>query len=173
MDEQTPDGSGDGAGEGPEPPKFFRNINAWIGGLTGVVIALAGLYSAIERFWPDTPVQSAAEPAVDASANASTGNEADEDATAAALPLSYKAVDATFEKTGGMWVYTRGEEVTRYQEVSRDDGKTVVFDPMRKVYARWPNAGGMVEESANNQASWSDSFDVWVPEADAADAPAG
>lgn len=163
MDEQPPESSG-------EPPKIFRNMNAWIGGITGVVIALAGLYSAIERFWPDAPVQAAAEAPVEAPADASTGNEAVEVATAEPLPLSYKAVDATFEKTGGMWVYTRGEEVTRYQEVSREGGNTVVFDPMRKGYARWPNNGGMVQESANNQASWSDSFDIWVPEADA---PAG
>ena len=151
-------------------PKVFRNINGWIGGITGVVLALAGLYSAIQQFWPDPSVKPAAEVPVDASAGAPTENEAAADAaadsTAEPLPLSYQAVDATFDKTGGMWVYTSGDEVTRYQQVSREDGKTIVFDPMRKVYARWPNDGGMVQESADDQTTWSDSFDIWVPQAD-------
>jgi hypothetical protein len=166
MEQQTPDGSRDNSGE---PPKFFRSINGWIAGITGVVIALAGLYSAVQRFWPNTPVQAVAQtPADDDAADGDQAATADDSAAAQEpLPLAYKAVDATFEKSGGMWVYTGADEVTRYQEVSRDDGMTIVFDPMRKVYARWPNGGGKVEESDDDQAHWANSFDIWLPEADA------
>ncbi|MEO8176952.1 MAG: hypothetical protein ABI626_09885 [Sphingomicrobium sp.] len=179
MDQQTPNGSDNGSASNSrdnsgEPPKFFRSINGWIAGITGVVIALAGLYSAVQRFWPSTPVQAVAQtPPADDSAGAADDDQAAADDGAAAedqLPLSYKAVDATFEKSGGMWVYASGDEVNRYQQVSRDDGTTIVFDPMSKVYARWPKGGGMVEESDDNQAHWKDSFDIWLPETDA---PAG
>ena len=154
-----------------ERPKVFKNVNAWIGGITGVVIALAGLRLAWQQLMPTPPVQAATETQGEAPPNdASTENDAVEDATTAAQPLSYKAEDATFEKTGGLWVYTSGDEVTRYQEVSRDGGNTLVFDPMRKVYARWPTTGGMVKESKDDQKSWEDSFEVWLPEE--ADAPA-
>jgi hypothetical protein len=161
----------DGADASDDRPKIFRNINGWIGGITGTVIAVAGLYSAVHEYWPHNSVQAVAQVPADADANAAADTEptadsatkATTEAPAEELPLAYKAVDATLEKTGRMWVYTDADGVTRYQEVSRDDGQTIAFDPMRKVYARWPNGGGMVEESTDNQAHWSDSFSIWVP----------
>ena len=161
----------DGADASDDRPKVFRSINGWIGGITGTVIALAGLYSAVHEYWPRNSVQTLAqEPAVDdanGAADTDSSTNATTEAPAEELPLTYDAGDATFEKTGGMWVYTDADGVTRYQELSRDDGQTMVFDPLRKVYARWPNGGGMVQESTDNQGNWTDSFSISVPEAEA------
>jgi hypothetical protein len=100
----------------------------------------------------------------DPAADASTTEQA-ADSAALPLPVKYKAVGATFEKVDGKWVYTSDSEETHYNEVSRRGGNTVVFDPERQVYARWPNRGGKVEEKgAADDAEWESSFDIWLPE---------
>jgi general stress protein YciG len=151
-------------------PSFFRNINGWLGGLTGLVVAVSGLLVAWQQLKPperaDAPAV-AAIPVDDVVADDATAEEETVEAVAdVALPLTYKAVGATFAKVDGEWVYTSATEKTRYKEVSRDGGNTVVFDPEREVYARWPNKGGKVEEKGGgDQAEWEHSFDIWVPRA--------
>jgi hypothetical protein len=157
----------DGAGE---PTKIFSNMTAWLGGITGLVVAITGLIAVWPRAKEAEPVELAAVPAEDSAADdaASEDSTAEEPVqeTASALPLNYKAVGATFEKIDGEWVYTSETEETHYKEVSRRDGSTVVFDPAREVYARWPNQGGRVEEKgADDEANWEFSFDIWVSKA--------
>ena len=145
-----------------ERPKMFSNVTAWLGGLTGLIVAVTGLIAVWPHAKRSEPIEAAATP-VDTAADLSTDSGPVE-ATAQPLPLKYKAVGATFEKVDGEWVYASATEETRYTEVSRADGNTVVFDPKRQVYARWPNHGGMVEEkAADEQSVWEDSFDIWVP----------
>ncbi len=148
-----------------ERPKLFNNATAWLGGLTGLIVAVTGLIAVWPHSKRSEAVEAAATPVEAASADAATDEESVE-ATAQPLPLKYKAVGATFEKVDGEWVYASASEETRYKEVSRTGGNTVVFDPKREVYARWPNRGGKVEEkAADDQAEWEDSFDIWVPKA--------
>jgi hypothetical protein len=163
MADERKDGTG-------EPPKIFSNMTAWLGGITGLVVAVTGLIAV----WPDAkeakPVSAASTPAETAATDDPAANPADEEPVEPAadpLPLKYKAVGATFEKIGGEWVYSSATEETRYKEVSRRGGSTVVFDPAREVYARWPNRGGSVEEKGSgDEDEWEKSFDVWVREAE-------
>ena len=158
---------GDGAGE---RGKIFSSMTAWLGGITGLVVAITGLLAVWpqgKKAEPAEAMESAAEiPAVEEPA----ADEPVEDSTAAPLPLKYAAVGATFEKVDGEWVYTSDSEETHYQEVSRRGGNTVVYDPQREVYARWPNRGGNVEEKGSAEgAEWAHSFDIWVPKPAEAD----
>lgn len=159
-------GMDDGRSEGSsERPKFFSNATAWLGGITGLIVAVTGLVAVWPRAKPSEPVKAEAALVDPAAEEAATDDEA-VDTTARPLPLKYKAVGATFEKVDGEWVYISASEETRYKEVSRQGGNTVVFDPKREVYARWPNQGGKVEEKgSDDQAEWEDSFDIWVPKA--------
>ena len=157
MDEERNEGDG-------ERPKIFSNVTAWLGGITGLIVAVTGLVAVWPHAKPAEPVKTVAAPVENPDADASTDTEVVE--TAQPLPLQYKAVGASFDKIDGDWVYASATEETHYKEVSRTGGNTVVFDPKRQVYARWPNHGGKVEEKgADDQAEWEDSFDIWVPKA--------
>ena len=158
MDDERNEGAG-------ERPKFFHSVNGWLGGITGLIVAVSGLLVAWQQFDRSEPDAEAA-PAVEAAADDASTDAEPSEATAEPLPLKYEAVDATFEKIDGEWIYASDAEETRYREVSRGGGNTVVFDPIRKVYARWPDQGGMVEEKAiADAAEWENSFDIWVPKA--------
>ncbi|MEO8546773.1 MAG: hypothetical protein ABI422_00255 [Sphingomicrobium sp.] len=158
MDEQTPDGS--------EPPKFFRNMNAWIGGATGLVIAVTGLYAAIQR-WPDKPAEAAA-PA----ANVDDSTADDAAAAEPAVPAENTRTAYTTEDGGtlrwidGMWVWTTKDgDKYRYKEESNDTITTVAVlkgggEKGQDVYLRWPNAGGQAFQSFDDQATWTDPVSV-------------
>jgi len=162
MDDERDDGAGKRAG-------IFGNMTAWLGGITGLIVAITGLVAVWPRAKEAEPVEAAAAQVEGAAAEDAAVEDpaAEEPVEATApLPLNYRAVGATFEKIDGEWVYTSATEETRYKEVSRRGGSTVVFDPAREVYARWPNQGGSVEEKgADDQAEWEESFDIWVPKA--------
>ncbi|MEO6582623.1 MAG: hypothetical protein ABIN68_07455 [Sphingomicrobium sp.] len=153
MDKERSEGASD-------RPKAFSNVTAWLGGITGLIVAVTGLVAV----WPHAKQPEKVETAEPAEPAAAADIEVVD--TAQSLPLEYKAVGATFAKVDGEWVYASASEETRYKEVSRRGGNTVVFDPQREVYARWPNHGGKVQEKASDdQAQWEDSFDIWVPKA--------
>ena len=41
---------------GPDDrPPFFKTVNGWIAGLTGLVLAVAGLFTACDKLFPDDP----------------------------------------------------------------------------------------------------------------------
>lgn len=147
-------------------PKVFNSITGWVGGITGIVIALAGLRAAYQQLMPAAPVATPSEAQGPAAPEATADeNSAADESTASDLPLSYAGVDGlTLEWSGGLWVETNGDAVTRYEQLSRDDGMTYAIDRSRNVYVRWPNDGGMVEESDDNQAKWADSYSISVPE---------
>lgn len=161
-----------------EAPPFFRRISGWVAGLTGVVLALAGLRAAYQQLSPSAPVEQVA------NANGANSTEAAVDDTAtspvepaAARPISYTGVNLSLEYKNGMWVETSGDEVSRYEQLSRDDKSTHAVDRARGLYLRWPNEGGMVEKSATNDDPWTDYYSVEVatddPPATVETSPAG
>jgi hypothetical protein len=158
MDDERSDGAG-------KRPQMLSNATAWLGGITGLIVAVTGLIAV----WPRTqhePVEAPAAAPETPTENEPSAETLAAEAAAQPLPLKYQAVGATFEKIGGEWVYSSASEETHYKEISRTGGNTVVFDPKRDVYARWPNRGGKVEEkAADDQAEWEESFDIWVPKA--------
>lgn len=138
-----------------ERPRFFNNVTGWIGGLTAVVIALAGLRAAYLQLTSSAPAENSS-----ASATTAPGETADM-ASEAALPLNYTGTwnDAplTLDWVGGIWVEKTGDLVTDYEQLSRDnglDGRTYARDHSRGLYVRWPNKGGVVEQSPDNE-TWS------------------
>ncbi|HET6941175.1 MAG TPA: hypothetical protein VFH89_03325 [Sphingomicrobium sp.] len=157
-------------GPGDERPKFFNNVTGWIGGLTAVVLALAGLKAAagqLDLFGSSKPVDTAvaSNEGVEAGAEEAAGEE-----TAADLPTKYAGTwqgqDVTLEWRNGVWVeVTAGgtdDEVTqRYEQLERTDKMTNGIDRSRDMYVRWPTQGGTLEESEDGK-TWTESYDVAV-----------
>ena len=155
------------SGSEAESPPFFKRISSWVAGLTGIVLALAGLRAAYQQLSPSAPVEQVAN-APDATTEAAVDDTATSPAEpAASLPLSYSGVDLSLQYKNGMWVETSGDEVSRYEQLSRDDKSTHAVDRARGLYLRWPNEGGMVEKSATNDDPWSDYYSIEVTTDDA------
>ena len=139
-------------------PKVFKNLTAWIGGATAVVVALGGLAGAYRNIFPHEQAQ--AEDANSGQASAPSASQTDESQDAA---TAYTTDDGgTVRLIDGMWVWTTKDgEKYRYKELS-NDGTTIVAvlkgggDKGQDVYLRWPNAGGQAFQSFDEQASWSD-----------------
>ena len=154
------------AGEGR--PKFFNNVTGWIGGLTAVVIALAGLKAAagqLDLFGSSKPADTAV-----ASNEGEEVAPAEEEEAAAELPTKYTGTwhgqDVTLEWHNGVWVEITAEgtddEVTQhYEQLERTDKMTNGIDRTRDMYVRWPTQGGTLEESENGK-NWTESYDVAV-----------
>ena len=152
-----------------ERPKILNNVTGWIGGLTAVVIALAGLKAAYNQLNPSAPAEAAdaqqaasTEPADDA------GTPVDEQAAAAEFPTKYTGTwenkDVTLEWRNGIWVETTAggtddEIVTKYEQLSRNETTTNAIDRDRKLYVRWPTNGGTLEESEDGN-TWTRSYEV-------------
>lgn len=150
-DDETNDAS-DGS------PKLFKNLTAWIGGATAVVVALGGLAGAYRNIFPNHSAQAA-----DASSQASSPDSAAQTEQEQSPVTAYTTDDGgTVRLTDGMWVWTTKDGDTfRYKEVS-NDGTTIVAllekggENGEDVYLRWPNAGGQAFQSYDNQANWKD-----------------
>jgi hypothetical protein len=145
-------------------PKSLKTVTTWIGGLTGVVIALAGLRAAYNELTENRsgqPVQAANVENAAGDENAADQAAADEPATPAALPLSYTSDGQSLDWTDGHWVVTPDEgDATEYEQMGgRDDGFTYAATADRTAYLRWPNEGGNVETSEDNKY-WAFAFAV-------------
>jgi len=150
-------------GEGGGNPPFFNKVTKWIGGLTAVVLALAGLKAAagqLDLFGSEKPTTT------EQAASAGEGDApatSEEEATAG-LPTKYTGTwegqEVTLELRNGIWVETLTDgTVTRYEQLSRDDKTTNGIDRNRNLYVRWPTEGGTFEESEDND-TWTRSYDV-------------
>lgn len=139
-------------------PKVFKNLTAWIGGATAVVVALGGLAGAYRNVFPHEPAQAADTNGVQAAAPSAAGTEQDQGTITAYTTDD----DGSVRLTDGMWVWTTKDgEKYRYKELSNDGTTTVAVlkgggDKGQDVYLRWPNAGGQAFQSFDEQASWSD-----------------
>ena len=151
-------------------PKFFNNVTGWIGGLTAVVLALAGLKAAagqLDLFSSEKPTDAAIASNEGGEAGAEEG--AQEEA-AADLPTKYTGTwqgqDVILEWRNGVWVEVTAEgtddEVTQhYEQLERTDTMTNGIDRTRNMYVRWPTEGGTLEESEDGK-TWTESYDVAV-----------
>jgi hypothetical protein len=157
-------------GAGEERPKFLNSVTGWIGGLTAVVLAIAGLKAAagqLDLFGSSKPADTAV--ASNEEAEAAPAEE-EEEADAADLPTKYTGTwqgqDVTLEWRNGVWVEVTAEgtddEVTQhYEQLERTDKMTNGIDRTRDLYVRWPTEGGTLEESKDGK-TWTESYDVAV-----------
>jgi hypothetical protein len=170
MDEQPQEPPQEEPATGPdERPKIFKNVNAWIAGVTGAVIALGGLATAVKQFMPDKPaaVQAASSeaPAEDAQpqAAADVPVQPNED-----LPLIYEGDGVKMEFAGDKWILTDADGRYDYEEMlSPDEGRLLAFSKPYDSYIRWPVKGGWAEESTDDKQTWKRYAELYPP------APAG
>jgi hypothetical protein len=162
MTDEPQDNAGDAR------PKFFNSVTGWIGGLTAVVLALAGLKTAYNQLGPSESRKTAETEVATGSKEAAAAVPTTEAETQADFPTSYtgtwKGNDVTLEWRNGLWVETtdQGEEepvVINYEQLSRTDIMTNAIDRDRNMYVRWPTGGGTVEESENG-TTWTRSYEV-------------
>ena len=159
MDEQQPpkqdaDGS----------PKFFKNINGWIAGVTGLVIALAGLATAYKQLFPQEKAEAAtaAAPAKAAQPAAATSAATAPDAGA---PTVYEGDGVKLEWTGDEWLLTGKDGEYHYEDMySPDETRVLAFDKTNSAYLRWPIKGGMSEEGSADKQSWKNYLNLDPPE---------
>ena len=141
-----------------ERPKIFKNLTAWIGGATAVVVALGGLAGAYRNVFPGHSAQQ-----VDANGEARAPDSHSQTEHEQSAIAAYTTDDGgSIRLIDGMWVWTTKDgDKFRYKEVS-NDGTTAVAvlkgggENGQDVYLRWPNAGGQALQSFDEQASWTD-----------------
>lgn len=152
-------------GDGENPPPIFTNIKAWIAGVTGVVIALAGLLGAYKQLMPEKQAEPATNVAAPAESSepvtaADLSKKAEED-----LPLLYEGDGAKLEFVDDQWVMTTAEGEFEYKEMySPDETRVVAFDKLNNAYLRWPIKGGMAEESTDGEESWKSWIKLYPPD---------
>jgi|GEM_PF-7000930 len=155
MDEQPDRGAQDA-------PPVLNNLKGWVVGLTGLVVAMAGLLGAYRQIVP----ASSAEPAAAAAAPSETGKPlAAADAAAAAdedLPLLYEGENAKLEFVDDKWVLTTSEGTYDYEDMySKYEGSVLAFDKLNNAYLRWPIKGGMGEDSTDEKQSWNSYVELY------------
>ena len=139
-------------------PKIFKNLTAWIGGATAVVVALGGLAGAYQNMFGGSSAQTQANTTAAAPSDAASPTAQDQTTVTA-----YTTDDGgNIRLIDGMWVWTTKDgDKYRYKELSNDGTTTVAVlkgggDEGQDVYLRWPNAGGQAFQSFDEQASWID-----------------
>ena len=147
-------------------PPIFKNLKVVIARITGLVIAVRGLFTAYSAIRGD---KKAAEPAIEAPAKAA------EPVAAAALPAKdedlptfYEGDDATLEFTDNQWVLTTSEGIYEYKEMlSPNEDRVLAYDKANDEYLRWPIKGGM-SETSKDEATWTNwiTLDPTQPPAD-------
>jgi hypothetical protein len=150
--------SDDETNEAPDgSPKLFKNVTAWIGGATAVVVALGGLAGAYRNIFPEKPAEAADTNGAQAASSAAETEQDESPVTA------YTTDDGgSVRLMDGMWVWTTKDgEKYRYKELSNDGTTTVAVlkgggENGQDVYLRWPNAGGQAFQSFDEQANWSE-----------------
>ena len=163
MDEQQPPEQPNQDADGS--PKIFKNINGWIAGITGLVVALGGLATAYKQLFPERKTEAATSAAALAegtqrAAAADIAAKPDED-----LPLLYEGDDVKLEFVGDQWVLTDKDGEYHYEDMySPDETRVLAFDKQNNAYLRWPIKGGMSEEGSADKQSWTNYVDLYPPE---------
>jgi hypothetical protein len=157
MADEQASGTADGT------PKIFRSMTGVIGGLTAIVVALGGLYTAYDKMFPKKEAPAP-------TATPATAESLKQNADQAPQPIrkSYATGDGgTLEWSGGMWVWTdRDGNSWRYDEIS-NDGVTVfgrMMEDGKPVWLQWPAGGGQALQSFDNQENWNTGIKVTVKE---------
>jgi|1186.fasta_scaffold20317_3 hypothetical protein len=161
-------------------PRAVKNLTAWIGGATAVVVALGGLAAAIKGVVHDNRSQPQAQaPTLTNEARTSNAVQPDQQSEAAPAgrenePWYYKTSDGgTLRFEDGLWVEKGpdGAIKARYDDESGDGTMTVAKFPGggengEDVYLRWPPAGGRAEKSIDRQQTWNDAYTLTVDDPD-------
>jgi hypothetical protein len=185
MEEQPHEGPAEPpADASDERPKIFKNINGWIAGVTGAVIALGGLATAVKQFMPDKPATEQG-----ASAAPADTATAELDNLPLATPISVEpgtlisASDRPKIYTGDLyangkfeggamslkydgenWILTADQRYIYEPLASSNRGQIRAYNKEYDSYLSWPVDGGEVEESTDNKVSWSDYAKVTASE---------
>jgi hypothetical protein len=133
-----------------ERPPFFKSVNGWIAGLTGLVLALAALFTAFDRLFPGQRTVAAV------SSSAATAATPTADASAPSGYTGPGGVTMAWDSDETHWVLTDDGVQYYYEEVvSPDDAQVLAYDKTNHAYLRWPLKGGMAEESKDDKANWA------------------
>jgi len=153
-----------------ERPKIFKNVNGWIAGVTGAVIALGGLATAVKQFMPDKPATEEAASTSPAEADRPTieterAARAEAPSQSVERPKIYTGelyADGKFEggamslkHDGENWILTADQRYVYEPLASANKDQVRAYNADYASYLRWPADGGEVEESLNNKASWA------------------
>jgi hypothetical protein len=158
MAEEQPQDSADGT------PKLFKSMTGVIAGLTALVVALGGLFTAYDKFIRKEPEK------VETAATATPAAAASMPQTAPPsrekVRKSYTTGDGgTLQWVSGMWVWTDGKDNTyRYTEES-NDGVTIIAklrENGENVWLQWPTEGGDALQSFDEQEHWEKPIKVTV-----------
>ncbi len=167
MDDQADRGAQDA-------PPLLTNLKGWIAGLTGLVVATAGLIGAYRQLVPASQAQPATE-----AASSATGGQAVAAVGAAStaeedVPMLYEGADGIkLEFTDDKWVLTTSEGVWDHEDMySKYDGSWLAFDKVNNAYLRWPIKGGMAEESTDDKQTWKSYAELYPPAEEEEPAPA-
>ncbi len=137
-------------------PRFFRTLNGWIAGLTGVVLAFAGLFTACDKLFPDSPVKAT-----------TASNNAPAPTVATTAPKTDDSDPAKYTGEGGVtmdwdfddarWILTDNGNKYYYDNITPpDDTEVLGYDKTNDAYLRWPLKGGLAQESKDDKKNWSD-----------------
>jgi hypothetical protein len=134
-------------------PRFFSTLNGWIAGLTGLILAVAALFTAWDKLFPDAPgaptlvSSNAASPAPTAAPKADDSD-----------PSKYTGeggVTMDWDFDTARWVLTDNGAKYYYDNVtSPDDTQVLAYDKDNRAYLRWPIKGGMAEERKDDKTGW-------------------
>jgi hypothetical protein len=154
-------------GTGDARPKFLNSVTGWIGGLTAVVLALAGLKAAYNQLGSSEEMKDESGQQVEAAADVPPPPQTEAEAQAS-FPTGYtgtwKNNEVTLEWQNGLWVETtdQGDDpavVIKYEQLARTDRMTNVINRDDNLYVRWPTDGGTVEKSTDG-INWSHYYDI-------------
>jgi hypothetical protein len=168
MEEQPQEQPPEEAAQGSdEQPKIFKNVNAWIAGVTAAVIALGGLATAVKQFMPDKPAEQQAAASTAAPAEGGQPQAATDVPVqpAADLPLVYEGDEVKLEFAGDKWVLTDADGRYDYEEMmSPDEDRLLAYSKPYDSYLRWPIKGGWAEESTDDKQTWKRYAELYPPE---------
>ena len=151
-----------------ERPKIFGNVNGWIAGVTGLVVAMGGLFTAYDRMWgdrKDEPQAVAAPAPAEPNAQQSPAVPA-ADATPATQARrriytgelfadgKYEGGAMSLRHDGENWILTADQRYVYEQLDSSDADRIRAYNRDYDSYLRWPAGGGEVEEKIGT-AGWN------------------
>lgn len=175
MEEQPPEPPQQDSGERPQ---VFGNVNGWIAGVTGLVVALGGLFTAYDRMWGDQPAEPQAVAATAPPASEPRAEPAAAvPAAAAEMPARPKIytgelfADGSFEggamslrHDGENWILTADQRYVYEQLAASNSEQIRAYNRDYDSYLRWPASGGEVEEKIGT-AGWNSYARVAASEA--------
>ena len=133
-------------------PKIFKNLTAWIGGATAVVVALGGLAGAYHNIFPGGSAQTQAN-----TAETTPSDAASPTADAQTAVTGYTTDDGgNIRLIDGMWVWTTKDgDKYRYKELSNDGTTTVAVLKEAATKARMSTFAGPTQAAKHFKALMS------------------